>query len=169
MPYVVLQQVSSPFARANAARTLDKPVGIRFIERHLQPDLISALNEASPDGTIRIWGAKSERSHQFEKMPPRDSMVLFRRGKIVFAHGAIAETTINEPLAQRLWGADPEDGETWPLVFFLKRLVPIRKDVARLNPALGRKPNDNWQGMVSLYMKDTPRVRKYFEDELGAT
>src|SRR6266550_3349279 len=98
MPSVVLQQVSSAFARKNAARTLEKPVGIRFIERYLDPALLTALRTIAPDGAIRIWGTKVERSHQFVKMPPRESFVLFRRSKYVFAHGVIAETTVNEAL-----------------------------------------------------------------------
>jgi hypothetical protein len=85
MPSVVLQQVSSAFARDNAARTLEKPVAIRFIAKYLPSAQLESLRKIAPDGVIRIWGAKRERSHQFVKMPPRESFVLFRRSKYVFA------------------------------------------------------------------------------------
>lgn len=166
MPSVVLQQVSSAFARKNAGCTLDKPVGLRFIEKYIDPTLLAALQNVAPDGAIRIWGAKLERSHQFVKMFPRESFVLFRRGRTVFAHGVVAETTFNEELAESMWGRDA-DGETWPFIFFLKRLVPINKEAVSFNKVLGRKSNDNWQGMTVIYVKDSPRLQAYFGNELG--
>lgn len=168
MPFVVLQQVSSEFSRKNAAGTLEKPVAVRFLERYIDPDLAASLHRTATQGGIRIWGAKWERSHQFAKMPSRESIVLFRRGKTVFAHGAIAETTINEPLAENLWGRDPTDGETWPLIFFLRRLVLVQKDAAKLNLALQRKPNDNWQGLTSIYLDDSLKLREYLLNELAS-
>ena len=153
MATVVLQQVSSPFARKNAGGTLEKPVGLRFITKYLEPPLIESLQKIAPDGAIRIWGAKQERSHQFRKMPPLESFVFFRRGRRVFAHGLIAQTTVNESLAVSLWGRDG-DGKTWPLIFFLRRVNFIDKDAARFNVLLGRKPTDNWQGMTAISVTD---------------
>ena len=168
MPSLVLQQVSSEFARKNARGTLEKPVGIKFLARYIEPELLSALQELSPDGTIRIWGAKAEREHQFVKMPARNSIVLFRRGKYIFAHGAIVETTVNEALAEKLWGRDT-DGETWPLIFFLKRLVLIRIEAAQYNvKVLHGKPNDHWQGMRVLSLNDTKKSQEYIARELKA-
>ena len=166
MPSVVLQQVSSEFARKNARGTLDKPVGIKLYAKYMEPELLAALNAHSPDGTIRIWGAKAERHHQFVKMPARNSIVLFRHGNYIFAHGMIVETTHNERLAEKLWGRD-SDGETWPLIFFLKRLVPIRKEAAKFNvDLLHRKATDNWQGMIALPLNDSKRLQDYFAREL---
>ena len=166
MPSVVLQQVSSAFARKNARGTLEKPVGLRFIEKYLDPSLLEALRNVATDGAVHIWGAKLERSHQFVKMFPRESFVFFRRGRMVFAHGAVAETTFNVELAESLWGRD-SDGETWPFIFFLKRIVPINKEAANFNKVLGRKPSDNWQGMNVIYVKDSLRLQAYFATEFG--
>ncbi len=166
MPSVVLQQVSSAFARKNASATLEKPVALRFVEKYLAPDLAESLRKVASDGTVRIWGAKLERSHQFVKMFPRESFVFFRRGRTVFAHGAVAETNFNEALAENLWGRDSE-GETWPFVFFLTRIVPVNKPAANFNKILGRMPNDNWQGMNVIYVKDSPKLQAYFASEFG--
>lgn len=168
MPSVVLQQVSSPFARENAARTLEKDVALRFITKYLDQSTIHSIELLAPEGLIRIWGAKAERHHQFVKMPPRNSFVLFRRGKHVYAHGVIAETTESEPLAESLWGRD-DDGETWPLIFFLKRfrVLPVPKEATRFNEHLGRKRNDNWQGLTAVYVKDSSKLQEYFARELG--
>ena len=166
MPSVVLQQVSRPFARKNAGGTLEKPVGIKFLAKHLDLALFKTLNEHAPDGAIRIWGAKAERAHQFAKMPAQNSFVLFRRGRHVFAHGVIAETTTNEKLAESLLGRDSEN-ETWPLIFFLKRIVLVKKEAATFNLILGRKASDHWQGMTAIYVKDSPRLQAYFATELN--
>jgi hypothetical protein len=168
MPSIVLQQVSSPYARKNAGATLDKPVGIKLYAKFLEPALVTALYELSPDGKIYIWGSKDERWPQFEKISPRNSVVLFRRGKRIIYHGLIVETTRNESLALSLWGRDA-DGETWPLIFFLRRVVRIGKDAAKMNEALGRKPNDNWQGMTAVYIKDSKKLQEYLARELNAT
>jgi hypothetical protein len=167
MPSIVLQQVSSPFARKNARGTLEKPVSIDLYAKHIEPPVLAALREISPDGKIYIWGSKDERYPQFEKISPRNSIVLFRRGKNVIYHGAIAEIMHSEPLALRLWGRDA-DGETWPLIFFLKRVVKTSRDASKWNEILGRKPNDNWQGMTAIYIEDTKNVQDYLARELNS-
>ena len=35
MPKVVLQQVSSSYAKKNRGKTLDKPVALKYVEKHL--------------------------------------------------------------------------------------------------------------------------------------
>jgi len=167
MPSIVLQQVSSPFARKNARATLEKPVAIDLYAKYIEPPVLAALREISPEGKIYIWGSKNERWPQFEKISPRNSVVLFRRGKNVIYHGAIAEIMHSEPLALRLWGRDT-DGETWPLIFFLKRVVKISRDAEMMNTALGRKPNDNWQGMTAIYIPDSTTVQDYLARELDS-
>jgi len=168
MPSVVLQQVSSPFARSNAAGTLEKDVAIKYLVKYLDPLTEASLESIAPDGLIRIWGAKAERAHQFAKMPPKNSFVLFRRGRFVYAHGVIAETTVNERLAESLWGKDT-DGETWPLIFFLRKFTVFKKkkDAGRFNVILGRKSTDNWQGLTVVPVKDSPKLQEYFARELG--
>jgi hypothetical protein len=54
MPTIALQQVSSQFARENAACTLHKPIALRFIARHLSanyprpsPHLVSDRQHSS--------------------------------------------------------------------------------------------------------------------------
>jgi hypothetical protein len=165
MPAFVLQQVSSKFARENAGRTLEKPVGIKYIEKYICPELTEKLKAAAPKGAIRIWGAKYERSHQFRKMPSNESIVLFRRGKQIFSYGVIIATTTNEKLAQSLWSRD-SNGETWPLIFFLRRLVRFSKDASTMNLCMGRKPTDNWQGLTSILVPDSEQMRAFLSAEL---
>ena len=167
MPTIALQQVSSEFARENAGRTLEKPIALRFIERHLQPDVLRTLQSACPDGTLYVWGARAERSHQTVKMLEREAMVFFRRGQTVFKRGVVIETAYNESLAEALWGRET-DCQTWPNVFFFATIKDINIPASRMNELLGRSPRDNWQGLVVLPIKDTERVRAFFAKELGA-
>jgi len=166
MHSIGLQQVSSAFARANATATLEKPVHIRFIKRYLSDEIYQSLQVIAPDGLVRIWGAKAERSHQYVKMVARDGFVLFRRSKYVFAHGVVAETTYNEALALQLWGQDHQ-GLPWPFIFFLRKLVPRCREAAGFNRILGREETDNWQGMTVIYAKDSPRFQEYVARELA--
>lgn len=149
MAYVILQQVSSKFAKSNAGRTLDKPVALKYLERYLRSDEYRTIKEKCPEGHCHIWGAKLERGHQISKMRPNQSLVLFRRGRKVFRIGVIKYLFLNEELAARLWGVD-ESGETWGIIYLLQRVRDVSIDVVQINEAIGRKSNDNWQGMTSV-------------------
>ena len=165
MPTYVLQQVSSRFARENAARTLHKPIALRFIARHLTPSTIEQLEAACPSGNLFVWGAKLERSHQTVKLVARESLVLFRRGPTIYKRGVIVETTYNEQLAESLWGRD-SDGETWPHLFFFSNITDMNRPAALTNKNLGRSPRDNWQGLVVLPVKQSEAVQAFFAKEL---
>jgi len=163
---IALQQVSSKFARDNAARTLHKPLALKFITKHL-PSIAERLQTACPSGLVYVWGAKSERSHQTVKMVVRDSLVLFRQGDTIYKRGVVVETATSEPLAESLWGRD-EDGQTWPNVFFFATITDMNHPAARFNKNLGRSETDHWQGLVVLPIKETEKARAFFERELGA-
>lgn len=165
MPTIALQQVSSKFARENADRTLHKPIALRFIARHLSPSTVEHLEESCPGGTLFVWGAKLERSHQTSKVVERESLVLFRRGPTIYKRGVVVETAFNEALAESLWGRDSA-GETWPYVFFFANITDMNRPAALTNKSLGRSPRDNWQGLVVLSIKESEAVQTFFAKEL---
>ena len=108
MATVALQQVSSPFARKNARCTLEKPIALKFLCSHLDPDVLSRLETMCKDGSVFVWGSKAERVHQTYKMLDRSALVLFRRGSTVYKYGVVIEKTENEAFAESLWGRDKE-------------------------------------------------------------
>ena len=69
-PTVALQQVTSTFARANAGKTLEKPVGLNYVTRYLEADEATDLEALCPEGKVYVWGSKFERVHQYGKMVP---------------------------------------------------------------------------------------------------
>lgn len=149
MAYVVLQQVSSKYAKSNAGKTLDKPVGLKYLNKFIEEKKFAELQDRYPEGYLFIWGAKTERHHQIPKMIPGQSLVLFRRGKRVFRIGIIKDLLVNLELAEYLWGTD-ETGETWGIIYLMQKVRDVSIGVIEINEAIGRKPDDNWQGMISL-------------------
>ena len=166
MPTIALQQVSSKFARENAARTLHKPIGLRFIAKHLTPAVVEHLEAVCPAGKLFVWGAKLERGHQISKVLERESLVLFRRGPTIYKRGIVVEIAQSQSLAESLWGRD-SDGESWPYIFFFANITDMNRPAALTNKGLGRSPRDNWQGLVVLPIKESEIVRSFFAKELG--
>ncbi|MBS8230293.1 hypothetical protein DYI41_05055 [Marinobacter salarius] len=149
MAYVVLQQVSSKYAKSNVGKTLEKPVALKYLERYIPAEKLRKIKEGYPEGHFYIWGAKFERYHQIPKMIPGQSLVLFRRGRRVLRVGVIKDLFVCEELALKLWGTD-EVGDTWGIVYLMQKVRDVSIDAVKINEAIGRKPNDNWQGMTSV-------------------
>ena len=118
MPSVVLQQVTSRFARSNAGKTLEKPIALKYLQKFLPSDELQELEAVCTEGNVYVWGTKAERVHQFKKIPFRQSLVLFRHDASVYKCGVIDLWIFNPQLAEYLWGFD-SDGQTWGLVYFL--------------------------------------------------
>ena len=160
MPYVVLQQVISTYAKHNAGRTLDKPVALMFLKDLFSTEDYEKYSSKYDSGYVYIWGAKLERQHQIMKMIPRQTLVMFRRGKKVFRCGVISDLLVNVELADRLWGTDT-DGETWGIIFFMEKTKDVSILVKDINSVIGRSVNDNWQGMTSVEGKVAEELITY--------
>lgn len=161
MNTVALQQVSSNFARRNAKRTLEKPIGLKYVLPFLEERSRSVLEKTCKNGVVYVWGSKPERIHQTFKMFGRSSLVLFRRGAQIYKYGVVIEKVESEPLAESLWGKD-EDGETWSTIYFFAKLTDKIIPAAQVNRHLARNPRDHWQGLVVLTMKDSEKVNEFF-------
>ena len=166
MARVALQQVTSKFARDNAGRTLEHPVGLQYVKRLLKPEKVEALEHSCDEGRVYVWGAKLERGHQFEKMHPGRCLVLFRRGGMVYKCGKIIELAGNIDLAEYLWGRDT-DGETWPLIYFFKDIKDLSIPARDINSRIGRQAGDHWQGLVAVLPPAADEVIEYVKARLA--
>jgi hypothetical protein len=168
MPTVALQQVTSPFARENAGKTLEKPIRLKYIERFIvhDPRTLEKLKSQCTDGNVFVWGAKVERIHQFVKMLPRHCLVLFRRGSVVYKCAVITELMVSQELAEYLWGTDT-DGETWALVYFLNDVRNVSIPASEINQLIGRLKKDHWQGLIALSTPAADRIIAYVKAELS--
>lgn len=164
MPSVVLQQVSSKYARSNAGKTLDKPIALKYVKQ-LPPEEFQKLEAVCTDGQVYVWGSKFERVHQYGKIPPRHSLVLFRKGAEVYKCGIVLQWLFNPELAERLWGFD-SDNETWSLVFFLKDVKDFSVAASEINKLIGRKPADNWQGLTAITSTKAEKVIEFVKAKL---
>jgi hypothetical protein len=167
MPTVALQQVTSKFARANAGKTLEKAVGVKFIRKFLTQDELARLETECPDGRVFIWGAKLERSHQLQKMLRKRCLVLFRRGSAIYKYGVMLDWVVNSELAEQLWGIDT-DGESWGLVYFFKNVKDISISAAEINRLVGRLPRDHWQGLVAVPSPEADKVIELVKTKVRA-
>lgn len=52
MPTVALQQVTNRFARNNAGKTLEKPIALKFITKHLDTEVLARLQAQCQDGKV---------------------------------------------------------------------------------------------------------------------
>lgn len=43
-----------------------------------------------------------------------------------------------------------DDGETWGIIFLMTKTHETSLAAPDVNSIIGRKPNDNWQGMTSV-------------------
>ena len=165
MPSVVLQQVTSEFARRNAGKTLEKPIALKYLQKHLPAAEFQKLESLCAEGKVYVWGAKAERVHQFGKIPPRYSLVLFRRHSIVYKCGVIQQWVYNPTLAERLWGFD-NDNQTWSLIYFLKDVKDFSVSASEINQLISRKPADNWQGLTAIASPAADRVIEFVKSTL---
>lgn len=149
IPTFALQQVTSKYARNNAAKTLEKPVGLNYVARYLDVRDADELRAKFPEGKLYVWGSKFERVHQYDRMVPGHCLVLFRRDAIVYKSGVVVKWLYRPALAEHLWGVDADD-ETWSLVFFLSNIKDRRIPAHEINNVIGRNPDDHWQGMVVI-------------------
>ena len=95
MASIVLQQVSSAFARRNAGKTLEKPVALRYVQKHLPSEEADEIESECPKGKIYAWGSKFERVHQYGNILFNQSLVLFRRNRRVYKCGAVMRWVYN--------------------------------------------------------------------------
>lgn len=166
MPNVVLQQVSSPFAKSNAAKTLDKPIALSYLKRFIDDEKYAKLCERFASGIVYVWGSKLERVHQIEKMKSEPSIILFRRGTRVFGGGVIADLLVNEKLAKYLWGTDEYD-DSWPIIYLLEEIRSISVDAKDINELIGRKAKDNWQGMTCVTSSRADEIIRFVKARLA--
>lgn len=166
MPSVVLQQVSNKLARDNASKTLDKPIALKYVEKYLSPEDFKKIESKCPDGKVYIWGAKTERVHQFEKMPHGQSLMLFRRNATVYKCGVLVQWIYNPRLAEHLWGHDSAN-ETWGMIFFLKSTKDLSVTAAEINTLIERKASDNWQALTAVISPMAEKVIEFVKSKLN--
>lgn len=168
MRTIALQQVTNPFARANAKKTLEKPIHMRYLQRFLEnSDVCQELESTCKNGTVFVWGAKLERSPQWLKMFSRKCLFLFRQDNYINKIGVLNESIVDLDLAVQLWGKD-KDGETWGLIFFFSTILEVSMPASEINRLIGFQENNHWQGLIVKSSPEADEVIKVIKAELAS-
>jgi hypothetical protein len=166
MRTIALQQVTNPFARGNAKKTLEKPIHLKYLQEFLgNSDIRQELDLTCKKGTVFVWGAKLERSPQWLKMFPRKCLFLFRQGNYVNKIGVLDESIVDLKLAEHLWGTD-KGGETWGLVFFFSKILNVSVPASEINRIIGFHANNHWQGLIAKSSPEADEVIEFIKAEL---
>ena len=56
MNHVILQPAGNKGARSHYADTIEKPVGLGLIRKHISSDLYEKLSSLYPHGVVPVWG-----------------------------------------------------------------------------------------------------------------
>lgn len=143
-------------AQRHFEATVSNAVGLAGLEQRLLGTDDAALNGASTDGRIRLWGAKPGEDGRNEARWSRLSegdYLLFFHGNDRVSIAGILHTFRNPLLARELWGeALTKNGvvQTWEYMFALAEPRDVSMPTSRLNELIGRKPNAAVQEFVVL-------------------
>lgn len=147
MTAVALQQVSSDYAKANAKRTLERAIDLKYLLPDCNDKQRLEVTQHIRTPTVFVWGSKIERYHQQWKVRSRQCVMLFRRGTSVVKAGVVVVRIQNHVLAEKLWGTDRE-GETWDFIYLFEVLRDVMIRASEINAILGYQVNSHWQGLV---------------------
>lgn len=150
---VLLQPCGDSDASKHFVDTIQHPVPISQIVKHLSPEQLAALAPVLHNrDAIPVWGVtpgkESINVGKWSRVDPGDTALFSREGHI-FASASVAAKVQNESLAESPWKRDP-DGETWEYIYFLDEVKQLRIPYASFNKAVGYKPNFVIQGFNVL-------------------
>ena len=123
---VILQPAGGPEARIHYRDTIDQPVSIDRLRRHLSDSAMATLGLGPDVRGVPTWGVKPSQRRLWERIGPGD-VVLFTGDGNVFASATILGKIHSAGLARDLWQVDREDGQTWEYVYFVDR--PVRQAI----------------------------------------
>jgi len=152
MSKVILQPAGSKDAKRHYIDTVETPVDINVIRRHVNNDIYKQLLEIYPDGRVPTWGVVPGTNNgsvkKWERIETGD-VTLFARQSKIFASAVVTLKIRNEALALELWGRDKK-GQAWEYMYFVDE--KRRQDIPypRFNSVVGYKTNNVIQGFNVL-------------------
>jgi energy-coupling factor transporter ATP-binding protein EcfA2 len=119
-------------ARDHIEKSIARPIDPHLCATHFEKALLDVVRAESGDGQFYAWGATPGAGNQrtWGALQPGDFVLAYQAGVYTFTTRVISKHR-NEAFAKALWGTRP-DGETWELVYFLTRPVPIRVPIQEL-------------------------------------
>ncbi len=151
MTQVVIQPASNKHSRNHFVDTVENPVEINKFKQLIGADFESLLL-LSTKGKVPLWGVTPGKNganlSKYGRLRVGD-VVFFTRAKEVFATGEISYLFVNQKLARKIWGENPE-GQTWENMYSLTNVQNHHISYSELRDAIGSKPGDNFIGFRPL-------------------
>jgi len=169
MNHVILQPAGNKGTRSHYADTIEKPVGLGLIRKHISSDLYEKLSSLYPHGVVPVWGVtpgeKDVNKKKWQRILTGDVTLFAREGAIV-SSAVVTEKTSCESLAVELWRRD-EKGQTWEYIYFLDEVQSVRIPYADFNKIAGYAPGNVIQGFNVLDEAKSLKILEHFDLESG--
>mgnify|MGYP001166434303 CR=1 FL=1 len=136
MANIILQPASDDISRTNYEATIEKSVDISLILPHLNQETTTELNQYTREEGLHIWGVKSNHQTAWHKMQ-RGDLVLFARDNRFFSKAEVIAKIDSVPLANQLWGNYDDNGNTWNLIYFIRKPKPENISYVEFNNIVG--------------------------------
>ncbi|MFB8439346.1 P-loop NTPase fold protein [Streptomyces niveus] len=126
--------------------TVARPVVFDQHADLLDPTTLRALRRIFPSGSAQFWGVMPGKNGanlpEIRKMASGD-WVFFSGDKRLYLGGTVALTWRNPELADRLWGSDAANGDTWEFMYALSGAQDFDIPIEEVRQLLGWKPTRN--------------------------
>lgn len=162
MSRVVLQPAGSGAASVHYVDTIEHPVPLSKVIRHLPKDQAPFVSELYFGRAVPVWGVTAGKGRvnirKWQSLSSGDIALFSGNGRI-FNAGEITYTFRSRELALDLWKTN-EDGETWEYIYLLDCMREVDIPYATFNKAAGYALNNIIQGFTVL---DEGRVPTFWK------
>lgn len=165
MSRVILQPSASKIAYKHFEDTIKTPVPMGRISAHVDPALLSDIQNLYPNGLVYMWGVTNGKNGQNEKAwrtISKGDVTLFSGKGRIFASAVITLAFKNSALAHELWGED-NTGNTWENIYLVEEIQNMDIPYSKFNQILGYQPKNVIQGFEVLNEEKSNKLINAFE------
>lgn len=131
-----------PATEDNIERSIRGSVSRNFLEGHLTSSQVDEIKKAyNNHQPAHCWALTERNRKKFSRMRADDIVLFSLKGTGKFNYMGVVACKMDCPIefGQSLWPFTPKN--PWTLVYFLKDVIHVNIDKARLVTDLGYKPN----------------------------
>jgi predicted restriction endonuclease len=110
---------------------------------------------------LYVWGNRPGGKGPWENMKPGDYVFFYQKGFITYI-GELLYKTHNKALADALWGADKESGQSWEYVYFITNIIRVEIDYNLLKKYADYSPKHVVQGFQSYKEEGSQAIIENF-------
>lgn len=166
MSHIILQPAGGKTAKPHYKHTIETPVDISSITEVLDKETLERINAIYPSGQAYVWGIKNGNKNRnlssWNKVRPGD-FIFFSGNKKIFSIGVVTWKLKSKELAERLWGIDDSDAETWENIYFVDEVRKMELDYTKFNEIAGYEQTYIVQGFQVMNEQKSERVINWLQ------